>query len=68
MNVISIPLPIGVVAFSEAQVKQMITALGFPPPPGKPVPGIPDFTDEEVGMIIEDGGNVSRVLAARRYH
>lgn len=68
MNVISVPTPLGPMSFTESQIKAMREALGLPPPPAPPQDGIPDFRDDEVQMIIEDGGDAGRALRNRKYH
>jgi hypothetical protein len=69
MNVYTFPTAAGPISFTETQIAAFKRATGQGPkelPP--PQDGIPDFTDEQIVMMIEDEGNIARALAARRYH
>lgn len=68
MNVMQFNSPAGTVALTRRQVEQLKVAGILPTGDGVEQPGIPDYTDEEVQMIIEDGGSASRARALRRYH
>jgi hypothetical protein len=68
MNVMQFNSPAGTVALTRQQVERLRSAGILPTGDGVEQPGIPDYTDDEVGMIIEDGGSASRARALRSYH
>lgn len=69
MNVYTFPTRVGPISFTEQQVNAFKAATGNGPKElPAPVDGIPDFTDEEIAMMIEDGGDISRALSHRRIH
>jgi hypothetical protein len=68
MNVMQFNGPNGTVALTRKQVEALRSNGILPTSDGVEQPGIPDFTDEEVAMIIEDGGSPQRAMALRRYH
>lgn len=67
MKVISYAGPMGSVSFTPQQVA-LLRRNQPQLPPGDERDGIPDFTDEQVQMIIEDEGNAQRAVLARTYH